>query len=77
MGTDTDALPYDGAVDVWALGCILVCMHHDSCTPYPKRGLARSVGGAALRIGRAPLCSAHSWNILGLPSTRAEEASSK
>merc|ERR1711918_76256 len=26
---------YDGAVDVWALGCILACIAHNSSTPYP------------------------------------------
>ena len=28
---------YDGSVDVWATGCVLVCLLHDSRTPYARR----------------------------------------
>ena len=27
---------YSAAVDVWSLGCILACMHHNAPTPFPS-----------------------------------------
>jgi len=51
---------YDLSVDVWAFGCVLVCLYSDSNFPYPlaerqrNEGIGQSVLGRVMCSGLAP-----------------------